>query len=279
MLPLHELIICLAIGFAGGLLGGFLGIGGSLVMIPALSISLGERQHLYQASAMVVNLFVSLSALIRHLRAKVVRVDAFLRMAPAALCMIFLGVWASNQFEGSQLARVFSIFLLYVVLVNLRKIAIQIKRKGIGWNLPKYSPNSGKDRPGNVTTPRSVFIGAVMGVMAGLLGIGGGGIAVPMQQVVFRTPLRQCIGTSTAVICITSGFGAVYKNLTLAGTGYEFWSQSFPIIIALVPGAIVGAYLGAALTHKLPTLWVRVAFVLLLIVAGMKMSGLMPMIL
>ncbi len=269
---MDELLICLAIGLAGGVLGGFLGIGGSLIIIPALTIAFGEQQHLYQASAMVVNLFVGLAALTRHLRAQVVRMDAIYRMAPPAIVCILLGVWASNHFSGGRLAQAFAVFLVYVIVMNIRKIVVMAKKHGFGWGQPKSYPNTGKNLPGNVTTGRGVFIGTVMGFMAGLLGIGGGGIAVPLQQVIFKTPLRQCIGTSTAVICITAGIGAIYKNLSLPDHGYDFWEQSFPYITALVPGAIIGAYIGATLTHKLPTLWVRIAFVILLIFAGAKMA-------
>ncbi len=294
---MSELIMCLLIGFCGGLLGGFLGIGGSLVFIPALSIFLdgdSDKQHLFQAAAMGVNLFVALAAVVKHIRAKVVRADAVMRMAPAALIMIFVGVWTSNHFEGAVLARIFAIFLVYVIGMNLRKIVKQIGKMKLekqearaavlngeanstNSDTAGTSSNNGSNpRRGNVTTPRGLFVGSVMGYMAGLLGIGGGGIAVPLQQVVYRTPLRQCIGTSTAVICITAGFGAIYKNYslhTLVDGKFTFVDDSLPLIMAIVPTAIVGAYIGATLTHYIPTLYLRIAFVVLLFFAALKMFG------
>ncbi|NOT00406.1 MAG: TSUP family transporter, partial [Phycisphaerales bacterium] len=59
------------IGLAAGLLGGLLGIGGSIVMIPAMTEVLGANQHLYQASALMVSFFVGAPALVQHLRAGV----------------------------------------------------------------------------------------------------------------------------------------------------------------------------------------------------------------
>ncbi len=275
---MYDLILLLLIGLVGGTLGGFLGIGGSLIFIPAMALFLSrgdEQQHLFQASAMIINLFVSLSAVIRHMRAGVVRIDAFVRMMPAALVFIFVGVWASNHIDGTILQRVFAIFLGYVVLINLRKIVKQYRRQGWrGRSANSAAQKKADARRGTVTTPRSVFIGVIMGFVAGLLGIGGGGIAVSLQQVIFKNPLKQCIGTSSAVICITAGFGALYKNLTLPEHGFTFLNDAFPIVIALVPGAMIGAFVGATMTHKLPTLWVRAAFVMLLVVAGLKMSGL-----
>ena len=64
-----DLIALALIGLLAGLLGGLLGIGGSIVMIPAMTEVLGPDQHLYQAAAMTVNFFVVVPAVIRHSRA------------------------------------------------------------------------------------------------------------------------------------------------------------------------------------------------------------------
>ena len=53
-----EYITLLAIGLVAGFLGGLLGIGGAVVMIPALIWAFGENQHLYQAATMICNCFV-----------------------------------------------------------------------------------------------------------------------------------------------------------------------------------------------------------------------------
>ena len=53
--------VCL-IGLVGGCLGGMLGLGGSVFIIPALSLALGPNQHLYQAAALTANIFVAVAA-------------------------------------------------------------------------------------------------------------------------------------------------------------------------------------------------------------------------
>ena len=74
-----ELWVYFAIGVLGlvaGTLGGMLGVGGSLIMIPALVMMFGREGqtegfnlHLYQAAAMIVNLFVAIPATLRHRQA------------------------------------------------------------------------------------------------------------------------------------------------------------------------------------------------------------------
>ena len=260
-LEIAELVL---VGLVAGVLGGLLGIGGSIVMIPALGLILGLNQHLAQASAMIVNVFVAIPALLRHRRAGAVRWDVFWRMLPLALLFILIGVETSNQFDGRLLRRVFGVFLLYVIAVNIHRL---ISRAA--------EPPVHEQRPGWAT---SGPVGAIMGFAAGLLGIGGGGIAVPLLQRICNLPLRQCIATSTAVMCITAGIGAARKNLslgaltaadgTLLGLSAD---QSLLIAACLAPTALVGGLFGAHLTHALPLKWIRLAFILLMAWASANM--------
>ncbi len=266
-----EIVLCLVAGLLTGMLGGMLGIGGSLVLIPFLAVVFGsEGQHLYQASAMIVNLGVALAALGRHWKSGVVQTDALKRMIPSALLFIVLGVYVSNRIDSKYLATAFSVFLIYVVLVNTKRLIARFRGEP---PLPPVQNSNGSFA--RKDTIRTSFVGSIMGFFAGLLGIGGGGIGVPMLQIVCRFPLKQCIGTSTAVICVTSGVGAVLKNITLNDvSGGQYTMQtSLTLALLIVPGAVIGARVGAKLTHRLPTQWVRLVFILLLIAAGLKMSG------
>ena len=79
-------------------------------------------------------------------------------------------------------------------------------------------------------------------------------------------------------MCLTAIVGAVRKNATLAGqldaAGNALGLQdSLLIAAALAPTAVIGALLGAGLTHTLPLRWVRVAFILLMTWASASMLG------
>lgn len=255
------------IGLVAGALGGMLGIGGSIIIIPALAIVLGPEQHLYQAAAMIVNVFVAVPATIRHWRAGAVRMDVAKKMLPFALVLILLGVYLSDQLDGKALQQVFGVFLIYVIGFNIMRLA-----------RPTPEPDLDAQRIGWPTTG---FVGSLMGGLAGLLGIGGGGIAVPLLQRVCNLPLRQCIATSSAVMCLTSIIGAIAKNWTLSQhTSMQEPEQLLTIIDSvwiaalLIPTAMIGGSFGAALTHVLPLWWVRLAFTLLMIGACARMLGL-----
>ena len=270
MLDAATIALLAATGLCAGLLGGMLGVGGSIIMIPAMVAMFGQgdrdpgyNQHLYQAAAMIVNVCVVLPALVRHARAGAIAPRALKLILPPALAFIFIGVALSNLpvFHGPDgakwLGRLLAAFLAYVLVVNVRRLV-----RG----------RQETDGEARLTLGRASAVSATMGTLAGLMGIGGGAIAVPMQQMLMRLPLRQCIANSTAIICITAGFGAVAKNATLPPDCAL--GDALALAGLLAPTAIVGGYLGGALTHALPLKAVRLAFIMLLAAAVWKMAAL-----
>ena len=260
-----EVIILVLVGLVAGGLGGLLGIGGSIVMIPVLTIILGRNQHLSQAAAMIVNVFVALPSMIQHHREGAVRWDAVWRVLPFGVVFIIVGVESSNALDPRKLQLLFGVFLLYVIYMNVMKL---------------FSAD-GEPAPADqkVAWWTCGFVGSVTGFMAGLLGIGGGIITVPLLQRACRLPLRQCIASSAAIMVLTAVVGAFRKNMALADAPVVVdevlrWQDALILALCFIPTAIVGGLLGARLTHALKLGWVRLAFILLLCWASWQMLGL-----
>lgn len=302
---ISELLAIAGLGLVAGTLGGMLGVGGSVLMIPGLVFILGRptgvEQHLYQAAAMIANVAVSVPAALRHKKAGAMTPAALRWMLPAALVCVVLGVWLSNlsvfagRDGGTWLGRLLAVFLLYVIVVNMQKLRRPAPAPTYGESNTSATgePSGGgsgkteieeEDSGGSGATPgRGLTVGAIMGTIAGLLGIGGGAVAVPLQQTLMRLPLRRCIANSSAVICVSAAIGAVYKNATLSqwpvaesvsGGEPVTWVQGLTIGLLLAPTAWAGGRLGASLTHRLPLRTIRVAFVALMVVAAWKMAAL-----
>lgn len=258
-----DILLLVAIGLCAGAVGGLLGIGGSIIMIPAMAIAFAaepfHNQHLYQAAAMAANVAVALPAARRHRRAGALRRDVFRIMLPAALVAIIAGVLLSNALATPTLKRLFALFLLYVVVTNTVKL---VRRR------PEHEPHH---RRVNWFTGGTV--GGVMGFVAGLLGIGGGGIAVPLANTVCRIPLREAIAASANVMVLTAAVGAALKIATLPERGASIVTALI-IAACLAPTAILGGHLGAGLTHRLPIPWIRGVFTLAIAAAAARMAGL-----
>lgn len=250
------------VGLAAGALGGLLGIGGSVVMIPALAIIFGsanpESQHLYQAAAMAANVAVSAPAAIEHIRRGALHKRLFAYVLAAGVLAIIVGVYASDQMSGVLLRRIFAAFLAYVAIVTILKIL-------------RRTPERRADEE-RVTPGRGFAVGGVMGFSAGLLGIGGGVITVPLIQTLCRLPLKRCIAVSAATMVLTATVGAAIKLSTLPEHGFSP-GAGLAIAFALAPTAVLGGHLGARLTHKLPLVAVRVVFALLLLLAAWRMAS------
>lgn len=264
VVPWTEFISLIALGLAAGTLGGMLGIGGSIIMIPVLTLVFRRDQHLAQAAAMIVNVFVATPAMLRHRRAQAVDWMIVWRMIPAGIVCIVLGVEISNGYDGRVLQIAFGLFLIYVIYVNMRKLLD-----------PGTAVNGDNGYRGWM---RASVVGGVTGLTAGLLGIGGGILAVPLLQRICRLPLRHCIATSAAIMCITAAVGAVRKNLTLESLppldGAALDPQDSLLIAAcLAPTAVIGGLLGAGLTHSLPLPWIRAVLTVLLGIASAKLLG------
>lgn len=262
ILDTQAILTILAVGLCAGLLGGLLGIGGSIIMIPGLAFALRsdnpESQHLYQAAAMAVNVAVAAPAAVRHRRAGAVRADSFRVLLPSAALAIVAGALVSNMIPGLALKRIFGVFLVYVAITEIWKVARRRK-----------DHEAGAPRP---DAWRLMLTGGVMGFAAGVLGIGGGVIAVPLMLALCRMPMKHAIGLSSAVMCLTAGVGAALKIGTLGQHGFAPM-QGAILAVALAPTAVIGGHFGASLTHRLPVDAVRVAMALLLGLSAWLMAG------
>ncbi len=167
--------------------------------------------------------------------------------------------WFAGE-NGGYLAMILAGFLLYVAVYNTVRI--------FGGSSSKAS----FDETGRLPHWKVIAVGVPMGLMAGLLGIGGGALCVPLQQIVLRIPLRRAIANSAATIVSVAALGALYKNLTLPQHGVEI-SASLRLAATLIPTAILGSYLGSRLTHVLPRRILRIVFVVFMAaVAGVTFN-------
>jgi hypothetical protein len=259
-----ELLPIAAIGLGAGVLGGLAGVGGSMLILPALGLILGYpdpkgSHHLYMAAAMATNLVVSIPAAWRHWHAGAVRTDLVGTLVVATGSSLAAGVVISNRVSGWSLMLMLAGFQVCYCAWTLWLVA-----RG----LPEPGPEGER-----VTRGRLVGSAGATGLTAGLLGLGGGVLQVPLLQVLCGLRLRQAIGTSSAVICLTAVVGAGLKLWALPGLVQTAGSASavgraLELAAMMTPGAVIGALLGATLTHKLPLAAVRVLIVTLLLASA-----------
>jgi len=110
-------------------------------------------------------------------------------------------------------------------------------------------------------------IGLAAGVLGGLLGVGGGFVMVPLQVILADVkPLRANANSLAAIVPISIAGATVYY---VAGTGgHPALDLRFAGLLVL--GGVMGAYGGARLASRLPSLWLARGLAVVLVLVGLK---------
>ncbi|MCC6381742.1 MAG: sulfite exporter TauE/SafE family protein [Dehalococcoidia bacterium] len=258
-----DLLYLILMGLATGAAGGMLGIGGSVVLIPALTFVFGADQHRYQAAAMIVNFFVAAPAVVQHHRAGALAPRTVLRIVPLAIAGVIVGVLAGEssifaEERESNLRLLFGLFLVAVCLYEFYRLFAR-----------EQEPHGPTSPPG---WGFAACVSIPTGCVAGLLGVGGGIVAVPLQRRLLHTPTRTAIANSAAIIIATSLVGAALKNYAYLRE-HPGTMTTFTLALAVTPGAILGSIIGSRLTHRLPIAIVKGAFLIVLAIAGARLAA------
>jgi uncharacterized protein len=242
-----EILLFLGVGVAAGLSSGLLGIGGGLVVVPALSLMGFSVSHAIGTSVFVV-LGNAVIGTVQHTRYGNVDPRMGLGLAAGALPGALLGSYGLAFFPDGVIRTAFVALMLVLAASMARR--------------PRPRP---KDRraaaaPG-WTKPAA---GGLAGVLAGMFGVGGGLIMVPAQTLLFGVTIHRAIGTSLFVIVLT-GTVALTSHVVF-GTPISFDAGAW-----IVTGGLVGAPLGAKIATRLPERPLRLLFALFLLALAVGM--------
>jgi uncharacterized protein len=245
---LESLILGLA-GLFGGVLAGLFGVGGGTVFVPALVYGAGWSISEAVAASLVVIVFSALSGTLRSMRSEV-PVDwkaatlLSLTVAPASL----IGVAASHFFSDTLTQLVFAGFLLALAYPTARSG----KRYREG---PRGSSGS--------HLAVALLGGIAAGALAGLIGIGGAVLTVPLLIFGFGLNPKTAISTS---LVVTFSVGIVGAAGYIAA-GFDRLTGLPPLIV----GSVIGAWPGVRLRERLPETLLQRAFAAYMIVVAVLM--------
>ncbi len=267
-MDLIEFGLRMLVGLVAGCVGGLAGLGGSIIMIPALAMFWGYKDedaknehHVYMAAAMCVNVIVALSSTFLHTKKKAARKDLLMVLIPSMAGGMLAGVTLSSGSKGAWALYAFAGFIwlycIYNIVTTIRKI-------------PDY--------PDESPTPvwwKIALVGVFSGAVAGYLGIGGGILLVPLLNMT-KIPLRHAIAGSAGAMWVASLIGATGKLALLPTIQLPDGStlrvmDAIWFAIPMGAGALVGAYLGAFLAHKLKLPHLKLVIALILAVSSIKM--------
>ncbi|MFC6591229.1 sulfite exporter TauE/SafE family protein [Deinococcus lacus] len=241
-------VLALCIGILAGVLGAVLGLGGGVVVVPALEWAaprLGHPLELTQAIAVsqVGVLAVGLSGAAAYLERGLVQVRRAYFLAPLTIAGGVAGSLLGLVLPAQAVAGVFAALLVYSAFSLLRGLR-----------------RAEEPRPGHpLMWPGMGFAG----VMSGLLGVGGGTVQVPVLNLLGGLPIREAIATSTFIMGLTATANvAVYQAGGQLDTG---------LACGVALGVLAGARVGAGLQQRIPERQLRILFAGLLLLSAAQL--------
>jgi uncharacterized protein len=252
----------LATGAAVGFLAGLLGIGGGMVMVPALvfifdakGFPSGHMMHFALATAITTIVFTSISSVRAHHRLGAVDWPTVRSLAPGIVTGSFVAAVVAGMVPSRPLAIFFTAFLFYT--------ATQM--------LLQRQPKPGRTLPGAA----GLFgAGTVIGGFSSVLGAGGAFLSVPFLTWC-NMALRRAIGTAAAIgfpIAVAGAAGYVIQGMRVEGlpdgfVGYIYLPALVPIVIV----SMLVAPWGARVAQRLPIARLRTVFAVMLYLLGLRM--------
>ncbi|KAF0676072.1 sulfite exporter TauE/SafE family protein [Profundibacterium mesophilum] len=257
------LAIAVSAGVAGGILAGLLGVGGGIVIVPALYFALsftgmepGLTMQLSVGTSLATIVFTSLSSARGHYRRGAIDTALLKLWAPSILVGVVLGSFTGGLIDGRILIAVFAIVAAVVA-------ADMILR-----------------RPGDGAAPRSFSkpvwagFGVFAGAVSSMMGIGGGTVCVPLLNFL-GYDIRRAVGTSAAIGFIIGLPGAIIYLLTgLDAEGLPPFSVGYINLVAvavIIPLTTTFARVGVRIAHTIPQRALRLAFGLFLAITSARM--------
>lgn len=220
----HPLFLTAALGLLAGALGGMMGVGGGILLVPLLVHVMRERQHEAQGLSLIFVVATAAVAVVPYLRSE--RIDWRLAavLTAGALPGVVLGARTARRISGTGLRRLFGVAVLLTALRLL------------------VAPPSG-GMPSAWPWPADVALGLGVGFLAGLLGVGGGTVLVPALVLAQGMPQHLAQGVSLLLIVPVGVVGAA----AYAKRG----ARDTRVLPGLLLGGALGGLLGALLAQTI----------------------------
>lgn len=204
MTPTSLLIFAVA-GLVSGILAGFLGIGGGTVLVPLL-VALKYTPVQAVGTSSLAILITAISGSVQNWRMGLFSFKRVFAIGFPAVVTAQFGAYLASNIRPYYLLGAFGLLLLLnVYLVELRKQLTAKKKAQEEYLVEK--PSEGVSEPkisGLKANISRVATGGAAGILAGLFGVGGGVIMVPLQILLLGETIKVAIQTSLGVIVITA---------------------------------------------------------------------------
>ncbi len=259
---LELFLFSMLLGAIAGLLAGLFGLGGGVVIVPAL-VWLFSAHHFPTEQIMIMAIATSLatiiptsiSSIIMHHKLGNILWSKVFRLSPGILVGAGIGAFVADTVDAELLRNFFIAYLLYV-----------------GFRMALQNNNSTKLKKTNDW--QDYFIGNGIGLLSSILGIGGGTLTVP-YLVSRQVAIKNSVAISSACgLPIAVSGTLVYTFLGWNKPFLPEWSLGYvylPALCGIISSSVLTAPIGAKLAGKLPAHQLKRSFSVVIFLIAFKM--------
>lgn len=235
---------------AAGVFGGYLGLGGGIIMVPFLSVVAGvdiKTAAAVSLAAIVVNSFTASN---EFLKKGMVDLELVITLSLFGVMGNIVGSRLSPIVPAEYVRLALAVLVLYAAF-SLLKTRAPIAQAGYA----------------DLRSKRMILCTALAfltGILAGLIGVGGGVILVPLLYLVIGLPLDSARGTSSMII----GFSSAAATAVYFMSGQLDPVVAAPVICGIIPGAKLGGFFGT----MAPPAVVKTLFFIIMLYLAFRMS-------
>jgi uncharacterized membrane protein YfcA len=238
-------MMSLLIGFLAGVFGGLVGLGGGVIMIPLMVGFLKLDQHRAHGTSLVALVFTGIAGAVSYGMKDAVDMTASGLLAATAIITARAGARFAHTLQEWKLKRSFGGFLIFVSLLLLaRPYLPQLAGLEGGWQ--------------KITI--LLLTGVFTGFLSGMMGVGGGTIMVPAMVLLAGFGQHLAQGSSLLAMVPAGGVGAY--------THWKLGNVRTALLAGLIPGILLGTFLGGMLAHDLSEGMLRLVFAAVLVWTG-----------
>ncbi len=243
---MYENLWLIPLGFAAGVLGSIVGLGGGIVAVPAMTFA-GFPPALAASNSLFAAFSNSVASTISYARQKRVEFGIGIKLGLMCIPGTILGAFISDVMTPS----LFQILFAFVLVASA--VYIFIKR-------------AVDEKPYNKTALMMIFSAGASffaGIISSLFGIGGGIIFVPLMVIGIGIPMRRAAPTAQLVLMFASLSGLLVHS----ALGHPDYFQALLLAI----GAFGGGILGARLSLEIKERKLKILVTIVLLAAAIKL--------
>jgi uncharacterized protein len=267
-----EWVLLFLVGIAAGTLGSLVGLGGGIIVVPALIYlgtfipTIGEiSPQVAVGTSLIVVIFTGLSSTLAYMKYKTVDYKSgllfFIGSGPGGI----VGAFVNKSMDVQSFSLYFGIFMIMVSII----LMVRGKIKPIKATEGKYHysrsfiNDEGVESNYGFNPMIALPIAFIVGFISGLFGVGGGSLMVPAMILLFLFPPHIAVATSMFMIFLS----AITSSIAHISLGNVNWL----LTLVLVPGAWLGAMLGAKINTRLKGNTVINLLRIILIILGIRL--------